>query len=117
GGGPAGAVAGDRGVGRGATQLVGDRGGDDLGGGGGVVEGPAGPVPFEAVAHVHLLLEVVAQREVEEGAAERGQLHGGGEPALHQGEVAGGQVPDEVGQVGPHLDAGHAGQRGRVDAG
>ena len=41
---------------------------------------------------MEVLLEVVAQREVEERPPVRGQLHRRGQPALHDGEVAGGEV-------------------------
>src|SRR5688500_5169554 len=55
-----------------APDLVGDRGGD-LGRAVGLeVHAAAGPVAREPVTHVEVLLEVVAEREVEEGASIRG---------------------------------------------
>src|SRR5262249_3371441 len=53
-----------------------------------------------------LLLEVMAQRKVEERSPERGQLHGGGEAALDDGEIDGGMMPEEIRHEGAHLDAG-----------
>jgi hypothetical protein len=68
---------------------------------------------------VVVLLEVVGQGEVEEGSSVGGQLHGGGQAALDDGQVAGGQVAVQVGDEGPQLEpflpAGR--QAGRVDAG
>src|SRR5690242_6042863 len=71
---PPGAVGGYRPVVDWARELGGKRVADRLRGGGGVVHAGAGAVPVEPVRHVELLLEVVAQWEVEERAALRGQL-------------------------------------------
>ena len=49
-------------------------------------------------------------------AAGRGQLHRRRQPALHDGEVAGGQVAVQVVDVRAHLEAVGARQRRRVDA-
>ena len=64
---------------------------------------------------VEVLLEVVAQREVEERPPVGGQLHRRGQPALDDREVAGGQVPVEVVDVGADLEAVAARQRRGVD--
>ena len=66
---------------------------------------------------MEVLLEVVAQREVEEGPVVGRELHRGGQPALDDGQVAHGEVAVEGGHVGAHLDAVGGGQRRRVDAG
>src|SRR3712207_8213564 len=54
--------------------------------------------PLQPVPDVDLLLEVVAQRDVEERPPAGGQLHRGGQPALDHGQVGGGQ---------PAVQAGH----------
>ena len=64
---------------------------------------------------MEVLLEVVAEREVEERASVRRQLHRRGQAALDDGEVAGGQVPVELVYVGAHLEPVVCGQRLRVD--
>src|SRR4029077_3829033 len=74
-----------------------------------VVEADAGAETIEAPRHVELLLEVVAEREVEERGAERGQLHGGGEPALDDREIGGRVVLEEVRHELAHLDPGPPG--------
>jgi hypothetical protein len=48
------------------------------------------------VGDVEVLLEVVAQREVQERPPVRRQLHAGRQSPLHDREVAGGQVPVEL---------------------
>ena len=58
---------------------------------------------------MEVLLEVSPQRHVDERAAVRGQLHGGREAALDDGDVAYREVVDEVGQEPADLDAGHRG--------
>ena len=65
---------------------------------------------------MEVLLEVVAQREVEERPPVGGQLHRRGQPALDHREVAGGELPVEVGHVRADLEPGLRGQRRRVDA-
>lgn len=73
---------------------------------------------LEAVRDVEALLEVAGEGEGEERPAVGGQLHGGGETALHDGEVAGGQVPVEVGHEADDLEAVVIrAEEGRVDAG
>ena len=81
-----------------------------------VVQRPAGPVPLQPVPHVHLLLEVVAERDVQERPTRRGELHRGAQPALDHGHVARGVVQVEVGQEAVHLHARGRAQRARVDA-
>ena len=66
---------------------------------------------------MEVLLEVVAEGEVEEGALVCGQLHRGCEAALDDGEVAGGEVAVEVVHVGAHFEAVVLGQAFGVDAG
>jgi hypothetical protein len=50
------------------------------------------------------MLDVVAQQEVEERPSVGGQLQRGGQPALDDGEVARGQHPVEVVDVGVNLE-------------
>src|SRR5215510_12310404 len=76
----------------GLAGQFGDVGGDEIGVGGGVVHALAGAVAVKPVADVEVLLEVVAEREVQERALGGGQLHGGGQPALDDGEVADAQM-------------------------
>ena len=78
---------------------------------------PPGSVAREPVLDVEALLEVVPQREAEERPPARGQLHRGGQPALHDREVARREVPVEPVDVGADLQPIGGGQRGRVDAG
>ena len=63
-----------------------------------------------------VLLEVVAQREVQERPARGGELHRGRQPALHDRQVAGREVPVQVGDEGTDLHPGRRAQRGRIDA-
>src|SRR2546430_6192493 len=56
------------------------------------------------ICHVHVLLEVVPQREVEERPTAGGQLHRRGETALHDREITSRKVPVEVVHVGNHLE-------------
>ena len=65
---------------------------------------------------MELLLEVVAQRHVHEGPTVGGELHARREAALHHGDVAGGEVPVQIGQMAPVLDALAPRQRPRIDA-
>ena len=53
---------------------------------------------------MEVLLEVVAEREVEEGRLEGGQLHRRGEPALDDREIGRRVVAEEVRHERPHLD-------------
>ena len=76
----------------------------------------AGAIAVEAVGDVHVLLEVVAQREVEERPLAGGQLHRGGQAALDHREVARREVAVEVVHVGDDLEALGLRQRLRVDA-
>ena len=99
-----------------AAELGGEGGGDGIGVGGGVVHPPARPVAVQAVGNVEVLLEVVAQREVQERPPVRRQLHAGGQAALHDREVAGGQVPVELRDERADLQAVVGGEAGRVDA-
>lgn len=70
---------------------------------------------------MELLLEVVGQREVEEWPPGGGQLHGDGQAALHNSDVAGGEVPVEPGHEAADIEAvgqgPSAGERRRVQAG
>ncbi len=69
----------------------------------------------EPVAHVEVLLEVVAEREVQERPPAGGQLHRGGQAALDDGEVAGGQVAVELVDVGPDFQPVMGGQAPGID--
>ena len=82
-----------------------------LGARGRVRHAPAGPVAIEAVGDVKDLLAVVLEREVEEGAAGERQLHGGAEAALHDPQVAAGQVLVEIVDVRPRVETGVGGER------
>src|ERR1700735_855006 len=64
--GAGGAVGGDRAVVDLAADLGGDRGGDAGRFGGVVVHAASGAVAVQPVAYVEVLLEVVAEREVQE---------------------------------------------------
>src|SRR5690348_6034199 len=66
---------------------------DLLGGGLRVIHAAARRVAGETVAHMDVLLKMVLQRKLEEGDAGRRQLLAGGEPALHDSQVAGGEMP------------------------
>ena len=74
---PGGAVGGDRTVVDPAANFSGDRCGDVGWLGGLVVHAPACLVAVEPVADVEVLLEVVAEREVQERPLTRGQFHRG----------------------------------------
>jgi hypothetical protein len=67
------------------------------------------------VAYVEVLLEVVAQWEVQERAAVGGQLHRRREPTLDDGEVAGREMTVEVVHVGPQFQSLDVRQRRWVD--
>jgi hypothetical protein len=54
--------------------------------------------------HVEVLLEVVAEWEVEEGPAVGGELHCRGEASLDDRQVAGGEVLVQVVDVGSDLE-------------
>jgi len=60
---------------------------------------------MQTVVDMHLLLEVVLEREVQKRPPVGGQLHRGRETALHHGEVTGGQLTVQVVHIGEHLDA------------
>src|SRR5690349_4878814 len=105
-GGAVGAVERHRGGVYRLAEVLEHRRAQSLGAGVLEVEPDPGAEAIEASGDVQLLLEVVAQREVEEGRAESGQLHRGGEPALDDREVGGRVMREEVGYVVAHLDAG-----------
>ena len=56
------------------------------------ISAPAGAVSLEPMPHMSLLLEVVAQGEVQKRRARRDQLHRRRQPALHDRRVARSQV-------------------------
>src|SRR5215471_861144 len=89
----------------GLAGQFGDVGGDEVRVGGGVVHVSAGAVAVESVADVEVLLEVVPERKVQERPLGGGQLHGGGQPALDDGEVADAQMPVEPVDVAVQLKA------------
>jgi hypothetical protein len=62
------------------------------------------------VPDVPVLLEVVAQREVQERPPRRGQLHRRGQSALDDGEVAHREVLVQLRHVAADLDAGRRAQ-------
>jgi len=49
---------------------------------------------------------MIPERKIKEWRSRGRQLHAGGKPALHEGEVAGGKMTVEIGQERPRLDAG-----------
>ena len=83
--------------------------GDHAPGRGGELHPPPGAVAREPVRHVHLLLEVVAEREVEEGPPGRRQLHRRRQPALHHRDVARGQLAVQIRHVAADLHPGGTG--------
>ncbi len=83
-----------------AVELLGDRGGDLAGSVVLVAHASAGPVLLEAVADVEVLFEVVAEGEVEEGPTVGGELHGRGETALDDCNVARGKMAVQLVHVG-----------------
>src|SRR6267378_5974895 len=82
-----------------------------------VIHPHAGAEALEAARHEELLLEVIPEREVEERRAERGQLHRCREAALHDRQIGGGVMPEEIRHEGPHLEAGRVWKRGAVEPG
>lgn len=54
---------------------------------------------------MEVLLEMVAQGEVEKRSLLRGQLHRGGQATLNHREIARGKVPVEVVDVGDHFES------------
>ena len=89
-----------------AVDLLGDRRGDHLRAGTRRSPCSARAVALEPVPDVAVLLEVVAQREVQERPAGRGQLHRRRQAALDDRQVARREVPVQIRDEGPHLDAG-----------
>ena len=64
---------------------------------------------------MEVLLEVVTEREVQERAAVRRELHAGREAALDHGQVARGQMAVQLGDVRPDVQTLVARQRRRID--
>src|SRR5215470_20323854 len=75
-----------------------------------------GAVAIQAMGDVKILLEVIAEREIDEGGAGRRQLHAGGQTALNQREVACGEMTVEIGHEGCDLDADLRVQRPWINA-
>src|SRR5215813_399875 len=86
-------------------QVVEDGAGQIVDAGPVVLHAHAGAQAVEAARDVEVLLEMIAEREVEKGRAEGGQLHRAGEAALDNGEVGGGVMPKQMRHVGAHVDA------------
>src|SRR5438874_1549102 len=63
------------------------------------------PIAAQAMGHVEVLLEVVAQRDVDKRTAIRDQLHGRRQPALHYRQVAARQGLEKVVHVASCLHA------------
>src|SRR4249920_1794705 len=72
----------DRWVGDGLADLFGDGRRDALGGTAEVIHAPAGTVAGQPVGYVEGLLEMMAEREVEEGPVAGHEFHGRRQPAL-----------------------------------
>src|SRR5690349_14766155 len=70
-----------------ADQLS-DPGGDEVRVARRVVHAFARPIAIQPVAYMKVLLEVMGEREVEERALGRGQLHRRGQATLYDGQVA-----------------------------
>src|SRR5207248_9795068 len=87
-----------------ALKLFDDRPGDHFRRRAGEVHRPTGSIAIESVTDMEVLLKVMPQREIDEGPPVGGQLHGGREPTLDQGNVTDGQVPVELVDVGPDLE-------------
>ena len=99
------------------SHFLSDHAGDQLGRGFLEVDHAAGAVLLKPVADMEVLLEVMAQRNVEERPASGCQLHAGRQAALHNRQIAGGKVPVEVVDVAAHFEAFMPRQRVRVDPG
>src|SRR5678815_2459722 len=87
------------------AQVVEDRRSQLLRAGHVVVHADAGAQAVEPAGHVEVLLEMIAQREVEERRLEGRQLHRGGEATLHDGEMGGGVMAEQMRHVRAHVDA------------
>src|SRR5713226_6193142 len=70
-----------------AANFFGEGGGDDLRRRSFEVHAPTGAVTIEPVPDVEVLLEVVAEREIQKRPPVRGELHRRGEPALDHRNV------------------------------
>src|SRR6188768_1431404 len=108
--GPGGAVDLDISVFDLTADLLGDRRRDSLWRGVVEVHATTCSVAFEPVADVEVLLEVVAQREVEERPLLRGQLHRRRQAPLDHCQVTGRQVAVEVVHIWDDLETGVRGQ-------
>ena len=64
---------------------------------------------------MEILLEVMAQRQVDEGALARGEFHGGGQAALHHPEIACRQVAVKVTHITMYLKTVVRWQAGRIE--
>src|SRR5271155_2161212 len=115
GGGPSGAVGLDGPVAYWARDFRGYRRGERFRLGLLIVHVPAGAVLGQPVPDMEVLLEVMAQRYVDEGTLARGEFHGGGQAALHHPEVACREVPVKVMHVPVHLKTAVRRQTGRID--
>jgi hypothetical protein len=83
----------DRAVTDRAADLVRDGLGEDVGPSLVVVQAAARAILLQTVPDVEVLLEVMAERHVDERPLACGELHRGGQAALHHGQVAHRQVP------------------------
>src|SRR5688572_8904857 len=72
-------------------------------------------VLLESVAHVEVLLEVMAQRDVQERPARCCQFHACRQPALYDCQVAGGKVSVELRYEPAHFEALVLTERARID--
>ena len=68
------------------------------------------------MANVAPLLEVALEGEVQEGPVRGRELHGCGQPALNDGQIAGRLEPIQVVHVGPDVDSVGHGEARRIDA-
>src|SRR6266478_4417045 len=78
---------------------------------------PSGAIAVETMGNMKILLEMVLEREVEERRSGGGQLHAGGEAALHQRQIARREMAIEIRHEGIYLDTLRRMERGWIDAG
>src|SRR5579872_4356281 len=113
--GPLGPVGLYRPVARFAGELACDRFGDRLRGRVGVFHAATGAVALETVPHVEVLLEVVPQRNIDEGTPCCGQLHRRREATLHKRDVARAKMTVQLRNVRAHVQAVVRRQRCGID--
>src|SRR5258708_134426 len=89
------------------ANLLSDRGGDNVGRCLCKVHTAPSLVAVKAVSHVEVLLEMVAQREVQKRALVRRQLHRRRQPTLHHRQIPDGEVTVQLLDIATHFDPLH----------